>query len=279
MKQAKSGAGLKLAQSSAVYFHYSLEYAIRDLHELGYDGIEIWGGRPHMYRHDLDWRTREDRRPPGRPGYDGLQFHPGAVPLSLRPLLGQRRRCAGRASTYIKSAMDNAAKVGCPSVSLCPGMVLFDREPTDGWRQLAGVLGRSRSTMADKRLLLLIEPAHRFESNLILTVEDALRMIEELGSEWFGILLDTGHAHINGEDLADCTPVALGFHCTSTLMTTTAALTHISYQAKAISILSRYLRHWSLVLMMGFVSVELGGAYCLDPSKACRESLTYLRTL
>ncbi len=45
--------GLKFAQSSAVYFNYTLEYAIKSLSSLGYDGIEIWGGRPHAYRDDL----------------------------------------------------------------------------------------------------------------------------------------------------------------------------------------------------------------------------------
>jgi sugar phosphate isomerase/epimerase len=44
---------VRLAASSMVYFNYSLPYAIRDLARLGYDGIEFWGGRPHMYRHDL----------------------------------------------------------------------------------------------------------------------------------------------------------------------------------------------------------------------------------
>ena len=44
---------MKFAQSSAVYFNYSLQYAIENLGEIGYDGIEIWGGRPHMYKDDL----------------------------------------------------------------------------------------------------------------------------------------------------------------------------------------------------------------------------------
>ena len=45
---------MRFAQSSFVYFNYPLKQAIRRLHQFGYRGIEIWGGRPHMYRHDLD---------------------------------------------------------------------------------------------------------------------------------------------------------------------------------------------------------------------------------
>jgi sugar phosphate isomerase/epimerase len=52
-------------------------------------------------------------------------------------------------------------------------------------------------------LRLYIEPAHRFESNQILTLDDGLRMIREIDDPLFGILLDTGHLHVNGEDLAE----------------------------------------------------------------------------
>ena len=30
-----------------------IEHAFRDASELGYDGIEIWGGRPHAFAPDL----------------------------------------------------------------------------------------------------------------------------------------------------------------------------------------------------------------------------------
>jgi D-psicose/D-tagatose/L-ribulose 3-epimerase len=52
-------------------------------------------------------------------------------------------------------------------------------------------------------LRVYIEPAHRFESNQILTLDDGLRMIREIGDPQLGILLDTGHLHVNGEDLAE----------------------------------------------------------------------------
>lgn len=50
---------IKFSQSSAVYINYSLEYAIQDLHNLGYDGIDMWGGRPHIYKQDLDKHINE----------------------------------------------------------------------------------------------------------------------------------------------------------------------------------------------------------------------------
>ena len=52
---------MKFAQSSFVYSNYSLQYAIRSLGRLGYDGITVWGGRPHMYRQDLHAQLPEIR--------------------------------------------------------------------------------------------------------------------------------------------------------------------------------------------------------------------------
>jgi len=50
---------MRFSQSSAVYFNHSIKYAIQNLHDLGYKGIEILGGRPHMYRCDLDEQMEE----------------------------------------------------------------------------------------------------------------------------------------------------------------------------------------------------------------------------
>jgi len=93
---------------------------------------------------------------------------------------------------YIETAMDNAARIGSPSISLCPGMTPFDQDVELGWKQLVKSLKEIEEYSRQKNLYLYIEPAHRFESNLILTTEDCFRMLEELQSDRFGVLLDTG---------------------------------------------------------------------------------------
>ncbi|VTR28558.1 fructoselysine 3-epimerase [Serratia fonticola] len=45
-----------------------LEQAFKDAHELGYDGIEIWGGRPHAFAPDL----KAGRHPPPEGAGAGL---------------------------------------------------------------------------------------------------------------------------------------------------------------------------------------------------------------
>ena len=68
-------------------------------------------------------------------------------------------------------------------------------------------LNASLSVLVDyaikKDVLLLLEPAHMLESDLILTIEDGVRLIEEQGYSNMGIALDTGHCHVNKEVLVD----------------------------------------------------------------------------
>jgi protein FrlC len=44
---------MKISLFTSGYMRYPLKVAFHDAKRLGYDGIEIWGGRPHAYPFDL----------------------------------------------------------------------------------------------------------------------------------------------------------------------------------------------------------------------------------
>ncbi len=269
---------MKLAQSSFVYFNYPLQEAIRRLHAHGYQGIEIWGGRPHMYRHDLadeldDILALLDHLGMSVPNFIPAQFRYPSILCSTNETV---RRDSVQ---YIKSAIDNALRVRSPSVSLCAGMALFGTDLDEAWAQLRRSIEELLDYTEDTNLKLLIEPAHRVESNLILTVTDALRMIQDVKSLRLGVLLDTGHAHVNGEDLAQDVRALkdVPFHIhiddnngdsdahmipgagTIDFGPFAAALREIGYQ--------------------GFVSAELGWQYTQDPDAAVIASRSALAAL
>jgi fructoselysine 3-epimerase len=193
---------MKFAQSSFVYSNYSLQFAIRSMGKMGYDGIAVWGGRPHMYRQDLHQRLHEILDLLAE--YNMAVCH--VVPAQFRypSLLSSTNEKVRRDSVqYIMDNADNALLLGAPSIHLCAGMSAFDEPRERGWeclrRSICEVLEYVRGT----GLRVYIEPAHRFESNQILTLDDGLRMVGEIGDPRLGILLDTGHLHVNGEDLVD----------------------------------------------------------------------------
>ncbi len=262
---------MRFAQSSFVYLNYTLRGAIRRLHQFGYPGIEIWGGRPHMYRRDLDAELDDikallDKCAMSVPNFIPAQFR---YPTILCSSNGSVRRDS---VCYIEEAIDNALKVGASSVSLCPGMTLYDESVEQGWASLRQSILELLDYTDKTNLRLLIEPAHKAESTLILTVADGLRMIHEIKSERLGICLDTGHANVNGEDLAqivrDLKGVPLHIHIDDNHGDGDAHLIpgegSIDYKP--------FVRALRDIGYSGFVSAELGFQYTLEPDTAVSQT-------
>ena len=262
---------MKFSQSSFVYFNYALQEAIGRLHQYGYQGIEVWGGRPHLYRHDLDGQLDEivallDRFEMVVPNFIPAQFRYPSILCSLNETI---RRDSVQ---YIQDAVDNALRLRAPSVSLCPGMTLFGEDLGRGWGQLRQSIVELLDYTEGTGLVLLLEPAHKAESTLILTVADGLRMIEEVGSERLGILLDTGHANVNGENLAkvfaSLRDVPFHVHIDDNHGDSDAHL--IPGDGKID--FAPFARALQRVNYQGFVSAELGFQYTLDPDRAVEKT-------
>ena len=266
------------SQSSFIYFNYPLQESIRRLHKFGYQGIEVWGGRPHAYRHDLDEQLDEikgllDSFEMTVPNFIPAQFRYPSILCSLNETV--RRDSVG----YIQDAIDNARRLGAPYVSLCPGMTLYGEDLDQGWAQLRKSFAELLAYAASTDIVLLIEPAHKFESTLILTVEDGLRMIEELGSERLGILLDTGHAAVNGEDLAEVVRSLKGvpfhIHIDDNHGDSDA---HLVPGDGSIDF-APFVQALREIDYRGAVSAELGFQYTLDPDPAVEKTYKALKKM
>ncbi len=267
---------MKFAQSSFVYSNYSLQYAIRSMGRMGYDGIAVWGGRPHMYRQDLHGQLSEILDLLAE--YNMAVCH--VVPAQFRypSLLSSTNEKVRRDSVrYIMDNVDNALLLRSPSLHVCAGMSVFDEPRERGWECLRRSICEILETMPATGLRLYIEPAHRFESNQILTLNDGLRMIDEIGDPRLGILLDTGHLHVNGEDLAagvDKLGDLLGHVDLDD--NDRSADAHLAPGGGTIDFapFAAALRQAGYT---GYVAAELGMQYVLDPEPVVAECLPWMR--
>lgn len=269
---------IQFAQSSAVYFNYTLRHAITSLAALGYDGVEVWGGRPHAFRDDLVDELADLKAFADDLGIQVCNF----IPAQFRYpslLCSDNERVRKDSITYITLAMRNARALGSPSVSLCPGMVPWDRDLETGRKQLMKSFRELSKINGEYGLMLLIEPAHRFETNLILTIDDCVRAMDELSDPAFGILLDVGHCHVNGEDLADAVKLAarypLHIHLDDNMGDADA---HLDLGEGNIDF-GRLKEGLGAVNYSGFLSIELGTKYIMEPEKACRSGLEKLKRM
>ena len=265
----------RFAQSSFVYFNHSLPDAIRRLHRCGYQGIEIWGGRPHMYGHDLDAefdsiRALLDECEMSVPNFIPAQFRYPSILSSSNEVVRSDSVC------YLQGAIDNALRIGAPSVSLCAGMTLAGESLEQGWKNLRQSIVELLDYSDKSGLKLLLEPAHRAESTLVLTIADGLRMVREIGSERLGICLDTGHTHVNGEDPAQAVrelkDIPLHIHIDDNHGDSDA---HLIPGAGSIDY-APFVSALRDIGYQGFVSAELGFQYTLDPDPAVTTTLAAL---
>lgn len=77
-----------------------------------------------------------------------------------------------------------------------------DRERKAQWKLVAKNLKKACAYAARKRKRIALEPLNRFETDFINTCEQAVAMVEEVGSPALGIHLDTFHMNIEEKDSA-----------------------------------------------------------------------------
>ncbi len=263
---------MKLSLSSFVFLNYPLDQAILRIADAGYDGVDIWGGRPHAYRTDLT--SAQVRELAKRVTDLGLSI-PSFIPAQFRyptSLCSASPKVRDDSVSYIKEGLQTAAELGAPVVSVCPGHSVFGQAREDAAGRLAESLGEICETARSLNLRVALEPADKYETDLVNTCQQAIELIEQVGAPNLGVVLDNGHSHVVGEEAHEAIP-ALGeklFHVhvddnnglrdqhlipgegTFNFTPFLSALRQTSYD--------------------GFLTAELSWDYILEPDKAARSA-------
>ena len=109
---------------------------------------------------------------------------------------------------YIKSMVDQAVILGCPTVSGPHYSAVGRRnlhtasERKAQWKTAARNLKEVCKYAETKGITLAMEPLNRFETDFINTCEQALQMIADVGSPALKVHLDTFHMNIEEKDSA-----------------------------------------------------------------------------
>lgn len=114
-------------------------------------------------------------------------------------------RTAGLA--YLHRCIDFAETLGSPFVSGPMYAAVGNARQLDEegrraqWLRAVGSLRLAALHAADRSVKLAIEPLNRFETDLVNTVDQGVRLIEDIGAENVGLLLDTFHMNIEEKDI------------------------------------------------------------------------------
>lgn len=262
----------KLSISTFLYLNYPLEEAITRIAGLGYDAVEIWGGRPHAYRQDLSAGQMEAIR--SLILEYGLELS-GFIPAQFRyptNLCIANERIRQDSVRYIQDSIETAASLGAPLVSICPGHSLYGQSRDDAWERLKESLRTVSGIAAERSLRVAVEPADGYETDLVQTSDDAVRLLDELRLDNLGVVLDSGHGHVLGEDLAEAVrklgPALFHVHIDDNHGERDDHLVPgegtIDFGPLFAALEETHYR--------GFLTMELGFGYTLNPDEAARAS-------
>jgi protein FrlC len=271
---------MKLSVSTAVYYRYSLVESIKRIAELGYNAVEIWGGRPHAFPDDMtDSKINEIKKSIRE--YD-LEIS-GLIPAQFRypTNLGIEDEKIREASiSYINHSINIADRLGIKYVSVCPGFTLFGKSRGLGSDLLKNSLYKILEHAAKfNNIEILIEPAHKLETNIIIFIEDSLKLLEEINKPSLGIVLDTGHINVNKELFSDAVRL-LGDHIKHIHIDDNHGYNddHLIPGEGNINF-EKVILDLKKINYKGFLTVELGFGYTIDPDKAVYQSLKYLNKI
>ncbi|MDR5695631.1 MAG: 5-keto-L-gluconate epimerase [Armatimonadota bacterium] len=175
----------------AVAFQGEVASHLHELKALGYEGVELAIRDPGSVDRTA-LRALLDEVGLSVPALgtgqaylaDGLSF--------TNPSKGVRRGAVARVRAHISLAASLGAMV---VIGLIRGKVEeTPREQAVAW--MLECLKECAQVAEDADMRLVLEPVNRYESNLINTVEEALAVIQEVGSPYLGLLADTFHMNI-----------------------------------------------------------------------------------
>jgi protein FrlC len=195
---------MKLGTATSVLYQYALQDAIPLIARTGYDGVDIWGGRPHVYRQDFTPEEMKGLRQSIADHGLGVSSFMPAFYRYPHSLSNPSRKVRQDSIDYMRQCIDNAVALGAGIVLVVPDHSLFGQTREDALSRLVesiDVVAQHASQIDG--LKLGIEVLYYDETDLVNSADDALAIIHQLGHENLGVVLDTGTLNLSKEPPAD----------------------------------------------------------------------------
>lgn len=269
---------MRIATATSVLFQHTIQDAIRLIASIGFDGVDIWGGRPHVYRNDL---TAEElvhlRRLIADHGLRIVSFMPAfyRYPHSLS---NPNPRVREDSIDYMRQCTDNAAALGAGIVLVVPDHSLHGQTREDALGRFVESVDVVARYASQYDLMLGIEVLYFDETDLVNSADDALGIIDQLGYQNIGVVLDTGTLNLSKESpekmLAKLGGLVLQVHVNDNdggRQQQNLIPGEGTYDFRSL-IRTLWEHDYS-----GFLSAELTKGYADDPEPALRTTLERLR--
>jgi|UniRef100_A0A7V3YGE0 D-psicose/D-tagatose/L-ribulose 3-epimerase len=143
---------------------------------------------------------------------NGLAVTGCAVVGERRDLVSDSAEIRKEALAYFTRCLQMLSAWGgtvlCGPCYSAVGKLTGEARTAEEWKRAVAGLKELAKVAEDCNVRIAVEPLNRFETYFLNTAEDAVRLVEEVGSPYVGIHLDTFHMNIEEKSLYQAIKVA-----------------------------------------------------------------------
>lgn len=195
---------MKLSFLSYVFNRFPLEYCFQVAKEYGYEGVEIWGARPHAYAFDMDAAAIAEVN--GWKKKYGLEVSMYCPEILTYPYGFASRLEAERKDTlkYLCKAAEVAAGIGTERMQITVPHPGYRRDKAEVWAQAAeGIRALSRRAGELGVKIVLEQLTYSEGGNLLSTADDLVQMLNEVNEPALVTMLDNVPTFVANEPFSE----------------------------------------------------------------------------
>lgn len=194
---------MKTAVLSVLFCRYPLDRTFEAVSRIGFDGIDLYGGRPHAYPYDMDnERITEVLRLKDKYRLEIPMYTPEtlAYPYNIPSPLKQERE---ETFEYLSKGLDVAASLEIPRMQITCGHAGNNTTRKENFARIYEVLAPLVEKAEKRKVTIILEALTVMESNTVVLADDVAEVLAHINSPNLKTMLDTVTPMANREAFPD----------------------------------------------------------------------------
>lgn len=185
------------------YVNYSLDYFLDAQQRIGFKSIELWCAAPHVWLDHMRYYDAKEIRK--KIESRGLAVHVLTPENCTYPyqFAAKEPEHIERSFGYFSNGIRLANELGCEYMEVNSGWGYWNEDKQEAWKRSAAMLHRLAEVAKENGITLVMESIRPEESQLVINLEAAQKMLKEVNHPNLKGMVDTCAMGVAGETLED----------------------------------------------------------------------------
>ncbi|RGB64223.1 sugar phosphate isomerase/epimerase family protein [Provencibacterium massiliense] len=193
----------RVAGMNICYHLFTTEYFLDSLCRLGMKSVEFWGGYPHQFISEKSYPpVKTIRRMIEERGLNLICYTPEQIQYYYN-IAAREDDIREDSVEHFRRCIYAAAEMGAPKMLMTCGWGYQDEDREEAWKRSRESLHNLGEYAGKMGIILALENLQQVESNLIYTLPQLKKMLDELQCPAFKAIVDTVPMHLAGETMKD----------------------------------------------------------------------------